>query len=205
MRGDKPDCGRGAAPRGRPVSFGGSSLAKGVHSPARPLSCLHDASIRNRHGRTRQRGDSVLQVQRIEAVPPDLDALVEASLDEGFAFVARLREGWTAGDNRFDETGEALFEARADGDLVGICGLNRDPYGSDSELGRVRHLYVHPAWRARGVGRNLVTAVLTAARGHFRRVRLRTETEDASRFYDSLGFTRVENEPDATHGMALGS
>ncbi len=144
-------------------------------------------------------------VCRIKVIPTDLDSLVEASLDEGFDFVARLRDAWIAGENRFDRNGEALFEARKGQHLIGVCGLNRDPYTSDTTVARVRRLYVLPTCRRDGVGRQLVESVLDYASGRFARVRLLTETEAASRFYCSLGFKPTEGEPASTHELVLGT
>ena len=74
--------------------------------------------------------------------------------------------------NRFDRAGEALFGGRIDGQLVGICGLNVDPYAADDGIGRVRHLYVWSIHRRLGVGRALVTHVIQAAHGRFRAGRI---------------------------------
>ncbi len=144
-----------------------------------------------------------LAVRRVEDLPGDLERLVDAGLDEGFGFVARLRDDWRAGGNRFDGPGEALFEARIEDELVGVCGLNRDPFATETGVGRVRRLYVRPQFRRLGVGRRLVESVLTIATGEFEKVRLRTDSESASRFYGSLGFTRTHGDPDATHERIL--
>jgi GNAT superfamily N-acetyltransferase len=140
-------------------------------------------------------------VARISGLPDDFDALVALSLREQFPAMQRMREQFESGENRFDRPGEALFEARDGARLVGACGLNRDPYTNDASVGRVRHLYVDPAFRRRGVGRLLVAQVLEHAAKHFERVRLRTLREDASRFYLALGFRQTEAEPDATHAL----
>lgn len=70
----------------------------------------------------------MLKIVKITGLDPAvLEALREESVREGFRFVQRLCDDWVVGRNRFDETGEALFLAMADGDVVGICGINRDP------------------------------------------------------------------------------
>jgi GNAT superfamily N-acetyltransferase len=63
-----------------------------------------------------------------------------------------------SGTNRFNKRGEAIFAASAAGALIGVCGLNVDPYASDPRVGRVRHLYVLSGFRQLGVGRQLVEA-----------------------------------------------
>jgi len=146
-----------------------------------------------------------LEIGRIEALPDELGELVAVSLDENFRAVERLRAEWDRGSNRFLGPGEALFEARLSGQLVAICGLNTDPFAADATLGRLRHLYVVPGSRLRGVGRALVSAVLLHAQQHFRTVRLRSFGSDADRFYVALGFERIAANADATHQIQLTS
>jgi GNAT superfamily N-acetyltransferase len=142
-------------------------------------------------------------IERIFELPSGLDALIALSLGEQFPAIQRLQENWVAGTNRFDRPGEALFAARAGTQLVGICGLNRDPYLARAEVGRVRHLYVDPSFRRRGVARGLVTHVIEHARESFQRLRLRTLRSDADLFYVALGFRRTAKEPEVTHEMEL--
>jgi len=139
------------------------------------------------------------EATRIDALPEGLDGLVDASLAEGHALVRRLRDDWRTGTNRFDRPGEALFEVREGGRLLGVCGLNRDPYTTDPVIGRLRHLYVAPAARRRGTGRALVEAALDHAASHFRVVRLRTRSPEADLFYRALGFASETMDPHATH------
>ena len=130
----------------------------------------------------------------------DVDALWrlrEESSREGFKFVKRLCEEWVSGANRFDGPGEALFLAVADGRVVGVCGLNRDPYAHDARTGRVRRLYVLPAHRCSGAGQALLDAVIVHARGHFDSLRVRTDA--AGEFYTARGFRRDDSSAEATH------
>ena len=129
-------------------------------------------------------------------LPSDLLRLVELGSSEGFGFVGRLAQEWADGRNRFDGPGEVLFLARLDGELVGVGGLNRDPYLEDPSVGRVRHLYVEPAARGVGVGELLLREIVAAARPAFRVLRL--STRQAGPFYERRGFVPVE-EPKATH------
>jgi GNAT superfamily N-acetyltransferase len=142
-------------------------------------------------------------IERIFDLPSGLEGLVALSLREQFPAIDRLQKDWAAGTNRFDRPGEAVFTARAGTRLVGICGLNRDPYLARSEVGRVRHLYVDPEFRRRGVARGLVTRVIEQARESFERLRLRTLGSDADLFYVALGFRRVASEPEVTHEVEL--
>jgi GNAT superfamily N-acetyltransferase len=139
-----------------------------------------------------------------KASPPDLGALLEPSLEEGYGLVHRTLSDWAAGANRFDRAGEALFLAECDRGTVGMCGLNVDPFADEPDVGRIRHLYVLAAYRRHQVGRRLVAACIAAGRGVFDRLRLRTFDAGAARFYESIGFFRVEEES-ATHALSLQS
>jgi GNAT superfamily N-acetyltransferase len=116
--------------------------------------------------------------------------------------VKRTLEEWSDGSNRFDHPGEAFYIASDGGRVMGMCGLNIDPYLATGEVGRLRHLYVTAAHRRLGVGSALVDACLNHAGRAFARVRLRTFDRDASRFYLSMGFVLID-ESDATHSMEI--
>src|SRR5262249_24547026 len=126
------------------------------------------------------------------------------------------------GRNRFDRPGEACFVARAmrrvaraerqtpprakiddAGQVIGVCGLNTDPYSAVPRVGRVRHLYVLVAYRNAGVGQRLGGAVIAAARGPFDTLRLRTSNPAAARLYERVGFRPCADVPDCTHVMEL--
>jgi GNAT superfamily N-acetyltransferase len=143
-------------------------------------------------------------IDRVHELPADgLAELVADSERSGCRFVRRLLDEWAAGVNRFDRPGEALFAAVADGRVVGVCGLNVDPYAASPRVGRVRRLYVLSSRRRAGVGRRLVAEVVAAARGVFDRLRLRTENPEAARFYERLGFRPCVGQDDCTHLLEL--
>jgi GNAT superfamily N-acetyltransferase len=132
----------------------------------------------------------------------EIEPLVAASLAEGHSMVARLRDDWIAGRNRFNRPGEALYGAYVEGALAGICGRNIDPYRDDPAIARVRHLYVLPGHRRLGLGRALVAAVIDGAAGRFTGLSLRTRDPGAKLFYETLGFAHVGEET-TTHFLAL--
>ena len=113
-------------------------------------------------------------------------------------------EEWASGANRFDQPGETLLVARQGGQIVGVCGLNVDPYAGAPRIGRVRHLYVRRSVRRLGVGRALLREVLRAARSPFDRLRLRTESPAAAALYEALGFRRTAAAADCSHLLELG-
>ena len=145
---------------------------------------------------------SKIQCTRLRELPADIQALVTESEQAGMRLVRRLVEEWRDGSNRFDRPGEALFGAWVDERLVGVCGLNVDPYAGDDRIGRVRHLYVRDASRRLGVARALMAEVVAAARGRFGTLRLSTSNPAAARLYESLGF-RPLTASHCTHVLAL--
>ncbi len=140
-------------------------------------------------------------ISSLAAVP--LSRLLMVSLTDGHNLVQRICDEWRSGANRFGREGEALFAAWRRGKLVGVCGLNRDPF-SDArpDDARLRHLYVDPAARRVGVGRELTLRCIDRARQGFTRVRLRCHQPAAIALYLTLGFAPV-NERDATHALEI--
>lgn len=114
----------------------------------------------------------------------------------------RLLDDWGSGANRFDAVGEELLGAYFGEQLVAVGGLNREPYEPAPRTARLRHLYVLPAYRRRGVGKTLVKHLLDRADAAFDEVRLRTDMPDAAVFYENVGFRRVLLGT-ATHLMRL--
>jgi GNAT superfamily N-acetyltransferase len=147
---------------------------------------------------------STIAIAPLATLPPDaIQPLLDASRSEGLRLVERLADEYASGANRFDRPGELLLGAYAAGQLVGVGGVNRDPYARDACVARMRHLYVLPAWRRRSVGRQLVAALIAAAAPHFAVLRLRTTNPAADRFYQSIGFLVAEGDADATHALEL--
>jgi ribosomal protein S18 acetylase RimI-like enzyme len=143
-------------------------------------------------------------VERLVQSPAEcLGALIAESEAGGLRLVRRLADEWASGANRFDQPGEALFVARIAGEIVGVCGLNLDPYAAAPTVGRVRHLYVPLAHRRRGVARRLMAEVLAAARGPFLRLHLRTQNPAAAALYERLGFRPRDDVADSTHVLDL--
>lgn len=124
------------------------------------------------------------EARRVEAkvrpvcdLPADaLAALVAESDREVWRFVRWFADDLRSEANRFDRPGAGLWLAE-----VGVCGLNIDPFGGEPAVGRVRRPYVLAAYHGVGVGRRLVEAVVSAASGRFRRLRVRTENAQAGR------------------------
>jgi GNAT superfamily N-acetyltransferase len=144
----------------------------------------------------------VITVHQIELPAPGLTQLQTDARNEGYKFIETLVKQWSTGENRFDAPGEVLCGCTDEGLLVAVGGLTRDPFTTASDVGRIRRVYVRPAWRNRGFGRALVTSLVEHARKKFRYVRLRAENPSAARLYERIGFIPSE-ESDATHVLSL--
>ena len=144
------------------------------------------------------------EFQRIETLPTDaLAPLLAASIDEGFHFGERLVREWQEGKKCFNGPGELLLAAYQGTNIIAIGGLMADPYSGEPALGRLRHIYVRPDTRRRGIGRRLVQLLEQAAQRTYRALVLRTDTPTAARFYEALGYTPLPPGGTATHRREL--
>jgi GNAT superfamily N-acetyltransferase len=133
-----------------------------------------------------------------------IGSLVDESKREGYLFVQRTIEDWDSGANRFSETAEGLWGLVSGIELIGIGGLNRDPYVEDAHAGRVRHLYIRQAYRRKGCASMLMNTIIDQARLNFRVLRLFTANPAAAVFYEQLGFERVHGYK-VSHLLMLGT
>jgi N-acetylglutamate synthase-like GNAT family acetyltransferase len=141
-----------------------------------------------------------IQIVRLYALPPGLEALRAEAVRQGFSFMDRLVSDWASGANTFSRPGECFFGASVDGRLVAVGGLNVDPYLMQTDVGRIRHVYVLDGWRRTGIGKALIDRLLSDARGVFGEVRLRVATDSTAGFYIRCGFSPAD---DATASHTL--
>ena len=106
----------------------------------------------------------MILIRKIVLPVPGVELLQSEALDEGYDFIETLVEEWASGANRFDAPREALCGHLDQGLLVAVGGLNCDPFAGRPDMGRIRRVYVRPAWRNRGIGRALVAALVDHAR-----------------------------------------
>jgi GNAT superfamily N-acetyltransferase len=140
----------------------------------------------------------MISIKKIELPVPGLDELRSEARDAGYDFVETLINEWASGANRFEAPGEILCGHLDHRLLVAVGGLTIDPFDANPDTGRIRRVYVRSAWRNKGIGRALVSALVEHSRKNFRCVRLRAENADAARLYESMGFIPIDN-PAATH------
>jgi N-acetylglutamate synthase-like GNAT family acetyltransferase len=152
-----------------------------------------------------QKGGDFMQINKIvDLYKVDISSLVEESKEEGFHFLERLVNEYKNGTNDFKKTSEALYGVFTDkGILVGIGGLNVDPYTTDEKVGRVRRFYISKNCRRKGIGQNLLNKIVNEAKKKFDILVLHTDTQQASQFYKSFGFVKESNYPKTTHFMKM--
>jgi GNAT superfamily N-acetyltransferase len=137
-------------------------------------------------------------IHKIDLLSPGIGPLRAEALAEGYKFIEKLVGEWATGENRFSAPGEILCGSIDHGLLVAVGGLNRDPFLDTPSIGRIRRVYVRPAWRKQGLGTAIIGWLLNHARQHFECVRLRAENPTAARLYQKLGFMPIA-DPSATH------
>lgn len=132
-----------------------------------------------------------------------LKDLLAASTVEGFQFIERLVTELANHPSQYEGQGAALLGGYALGQLVAIGGFSADPYTTEQGLGRLRRVYVLPAWRGMGVGRHLVRVLEAQAAETYCALVLRTDTAAAARFYEALGYAPLPAGGTATHRRSL--
>lgn len=144
-----------------------------------------------------------LMIVPLHEIGDNLTELAEDSVREGHRHIRRLIDDYGTGTNRFDRPGEILLGAVLGGKIVGVCGLNRDPYSHNPRVGRVRRVYVRPGYRRNRVGHRLMAAIIEEAKQHYTLLTLFTESPEADRFYRSLGFHAEPGEGNVSHRLEL--
>ena len=127
-----------------------------------------------------------------------LEILANEANSEGYRFVQRTIDEWRNCINTFSKKGEILFGIFISDLCVGIGGLNVDPFINNPNIGRIRHVYISPKYRRKGLATLLLRKIIQIAVKHFELLRLYTENPNASSFYESLGFIESKAEKE-TH------
>ena len=126
--------------------------------------------------------DQLSVVRVVGVLPAGFSKLRDEARLEGFNHVERLAYEWEQGIVRFDRPGEALLAAHDKNELAGIGGLTIDPFQSD--LFRMRRLYVRPRFRREGIGHALVASLLEEAGTDI----VVNAPQDAQPFWRAMGF-----------------
>jgi|SRR5579859_2925183 len=120
--------------------------------------------------------------------------LADEAKREGIDFIKRTIDDWHSHINNFSRPGEKLWGLVAGTELIGIGGLNRDPYTKELNAGRVRHIYIRQTYRRMGYATLLMNAIINQAKRQFTMLRLFTDNPAASAFYEKLGFQKTTGD-----------
>jgi GNAT superfamily N-acetyltransferase len=139
-------------------------------------------------------------------LPPswlELAPLISASREEGYLFLVQLEHEYLSGKVRFEAAGETLLGVFESSVLVGVGGLTRDPDSTIQRTGRVRHVYVLPEYRHRGIGKALLKTIERLAKAHFSTLVLRAGGMAAESFFVRVGYEPVSWVGGFTHRRLL--
>ena len=145
-----------------------------------------------------------LSFLEVSALPPGIDDLAAIASSENFAMVRRLIDDYVSGSNAFSREGECLCAALSGAKVIAVCGINVDPYYDSPSIGRIRHLYVHPDFRRRGVGARLMELIERHGENHFATFQLFTASSTAARFYERLNYVPVQARWKVSHEKRVG-
>ncbi|MBJ7932920.1 MULTISPECIES: GNAT family N-acetyltransferase [Bacillus cereus group] len=145
-----------------------------------------------------------IHIQQIENLMKyEISHLVQDSKEGGFNFLIKLINEYENKINVFNKTGECLYGIFQGEKLIGIGGLNEDPYTENNKIGRVRRFYIAKEYRRKGLGRLLLVRILSDAKKYFNIVVLNTDTEQGDKFYTSGGFVKGKKYVRASHYLNL--
>ncbi|HDR7794390.1 TPA: GNAT family N-acetyltransferase [Bacillus luti] len=145
-----------------------------------------------------------IQIKKIEdLLECESNHLVKESKKEGFHFLTKLRNEYENNINTFRKIGECLYGIFQDEELIGIGGVNVDPYTEDTKVGRLRRFYISKDYRRRGLGNMLLNRLLSHAEKYFDVIVLYTDTKQGNVFYTANGFVKGNLYKSSSHYKIL--
>ncbi len=145
-----------------------------------------------------------MHIQQIENLMKyEFKYLVQESKEEGFKFLQKLINEYENELNTFNKSGECLYGIFQGEKLIGIGGLNADPYTENNKIGRLRRFYIAKDYRRIGLGKLLLNKLLSHAEKYFKVVVLHTDTKQGDVFYTANGFVKREVYKRSSHYKVL--
>ncbi|ACO30205.1 TPA: GNAT family N-acetyltransferase [Bacillus cereus] len=145
-----------------------------------------------------------MHIQQIENLMKyEFKYLVQESKEEGFKFLKKLINEYENELNTFNKSGECLYGIFQGEKLIGIGGLNADPYTENNKIGRLRRFYIAKDYRRIGLGKLLLNKLLSHAEKYFKVVVLHTDTKQGDVFYTANGFVKREVYKRSSHYKVL--
>jgi multimeric flavodoxin WrbA/GNAT superfamily N-acetyltransferase len=138
------------------------------------------------------------RVTNIEEI--DIEELLSESESFGYQYLTKMINQWRTGENRFSKPNELLIVYKNAEKVIGIGGINEEPYLKKRDFGRLRDVYVLSQYRRSNIGTQIVEHLIEFGRKHFKTITLRVpENIEASPFYESLGFLKTGEIETVTH------
>jgi GNAT superfamily N-acetyltransferase len=144
-----------------------------------------------------------ISIGHLDLSKDNIAPLLEESIFEGHRHIERLVREYKDGVNRFERTGEILYSASLNGEVLAVCGLNRNPYSTSLVIGRVRRLYVLKRYRRKGIAKKLMGKIIEQAKNNYKVLVLFTDNPVAEKFYLGIGFTISYTHPKSSHYLNL--
>lgn len=145
-----------------------------------------------------------IHIKQIESLMKyEFKYLVQESKEEGFNFLKKLINEYENKLNTFNKTGECLYGIFQGEKLIGIGGLNEDPYTENNKIGRLRRFYITKDYRRIGLGNLLLKRLLYHAEKNFKVVVLHTDTKQGDAFYSANGFVKGQVYKGSSHYKVL--
>jgi ribosomal protein S18 acetylase RimI-like enzyme len=144
-----------------------------------------------------------VNTRSIDIVPPRTAAEIDALREIFREYAASLKVDLCFQDfdeelrtlpGEYDEPRGTLLLARVDGQIGGCCALRPLDSVDYPNACEMKRLYVRPAFRGLGLGRQLAEAIMDAARvGGYATVLLDTldDMEAARTLYEDVGFVEI--------------
>lgn len=130
----------------------------------------------------------------------DLTEMIAESKRFGFNMIARLKDEWERGVNRFDQQGEFLLASIKNEQVIGIGGITNDPYHPLRKYGRIRRMYVMQKYRRHGIGSEILKAVISRGKPYYDLITLRAPADQsADHFYEQIGFMKCNEIAKVSH------
>jgi len=129
----------------------------------------------------------------------EIQALVRSVLTElGLPYDERTAQELHDIESRYPQPRSVFFVARMDGHIIGTTAVQENGRGKAV----LKHQYVHPEYRRRGIGAKLLDAALVYCRVcGYREVELDTAPwmQQAQRLYRSRGFRETGRDEERVH------
>ncbi|MBR0962060.1 GNAT family N-acetyltransferase [Bradyrhizobium japonicum] len=137
---------------------------------------------------------TIISLERTaDTLPADFPELEADAKADGHAHMTRLVAEFAQDRAMF----HAIFTCRLDRRLVGIGAITNEPAPASVPIPmwRMRRLYVHQDYRRRKVAGAIANALLREAAGMVSTVTVHAGNAGAARFWEAMGFTRVDGQP----------